>query len=122
MIKIDTRNIENLLLPGGDGPKTQADYDTKLDGLAQTILGAGVDAVAVQEIGQPEPFDDLVSRLGEGRSGMLSTLPNMHRGFRVGVLSKLPMRRVTDDDDLAAGLTRLLADDTGTVTPGIWRP
>ncbi|HEY3411039.1 MAG TPA: endonuclease/exonuclease/phosphatase family protein, partial [Propionicimonas sp.] len=121
MVRIATWNVENLFLPGGDGPKTQADYDTKLDGLAQTILRAGVDAIAVQEIGQPESFDDLVTRLGAGWSGLLSTLPDVHRGIRVGVISKLPISRVADDTDLAAGLPPLQLDDTGTVTTRMGR-
>jgi endonuclease/exonuclease/phosphatase family metal-dependent hydrolase len=121
MVRIGTWNVENLFLPGGDGPKTQTDYDTKLDGLTQTILGAGVDAVAVQEVGQPEPFDDLVSRLGEGWSGVLSTFPDVRRGIRVGVISKLPITRVADDADLVAGLPPLHVDDTGTVATRMGR-
>jgi endonuclease/exonuclease/phosphatase family metal-dependent hydrolase len=121
MVRIATWNVENLFLPGGDGPKTQADYDTKLDGLTQTILGAKVDAVAVQEIGQPEPFQDLVSRLGVGWAGVLSMLPDVHRGIRVGVISKLPISRVADDADLAEGLPPLQVDDTGTVTTRMGR-
>jgi endonuclease/exonuclease/phosphatase family metal-dependent hydrolase len=115
VITIATWNLQNLFPPGGDGPKTPQDYATKLDGLARTIADAGVDAVAVQEVGAPGPFDDLVAALGAGWTGILSTQPDARRGIRVGVLSRLPALRSSDDVRLRAGLPPLYVDDTRNV-------
>jgi endonuclease/exonuclease/phosphatase family metal-dependent hydrolase len=121
MISIGTWNLQNLFPPGGDGPKTAQDYDTKLAGLAATILASGVHAVAVQEVGAPEPFEDLRSRLGRGWTGILSALPDPRRGIRVGVLARIAVTHVADDADLVPGLPPLYIDDTRTVVTRMGR-
>jgi endonuclease/exonuclease/phosphatase family metal-dependent hydrolase len=121
VITIATWNVQNLFPPGADGPKTPADYASKVAGLASTIRGADVDAVAVQEVGAPEPFDDLVNALGDGWTGVLSTQPDARRGIRVGVLSRLPAVRVSDDVALRPGLPPLYVDDTRSVLTRLGR-
>ena len=52
MAIIATWNLENLFRPGGDfGPKTNAVYDAKLDGLARVIDAIVPDVLAVEEVG-----------------------------------------------------------------------
>lgn len=115
MISIATWNVQNLFLPGGDdGPRTPEDYAAKIDGLAATISAAQVDVVGVQEVGSPQAFDDLRARLGGTWTGVLSTQPG-RREIRVGVLSRLPAVRVSDDVRLRAGLPPLYVDDTRDV-------
>jgi endonuclease/exonuclease/phosphatase family metal-dependent hydrolase len=96
--KIMTWNLENLYRAGSEfGPDTQLEYEKKLDTLAEVILKLDPDVLAVQEVGNPNAFDDLVSRLG-GRypHRQLSTNPDP-RGIRVGFLSKL---EIEDSDEV----------------------
>jgi endonuclease/exonuclease/phosphatase family metal-dependent hydrolase len=112
VITIATWNVQNLFLPGGDGPRTPEAYRTKLDGLAATVRDAGVEAVAVQEVGDATAFEDLRATLGADWTGILSTQPDVRRGIRVGVLSRLPAVRRSDDVRLREGLPPLYTDDT----------
>jgi len=89
-LTVTTWNLENLFRAGHEfGPRTQEEYEIKLQSLAQTILTLDPDVLAVQEAGGAEPFSDLLAML-EGRYPhfQLSTLPDS-RGIRVGFLSKL---------------------------------
>src|SRR5262249_36562517 len=44
-------NVENLFRPGGDfGPRDDEGYQQKIRGLADTISGAAVDVLAVEEV------------------------------------------------------------------------
>jgi len=114
MLTVATWNLQNLFLPGADGPKTQAEYDTKVAGLAATIHGAAVDVVAVQEVGEPQAFEDLRAALGDPWTGVLSAFPD-GRGIRVGVLSRIGVGHVADDVDLDPALPPLYVDDTRNV-------
>lgn len=65
--KVMTWNLENLYRAGTKfGPDTQLEYEKKLDTLAEVILRLNPDVLAVQEVGNPDAFDDLVKKL-EGR-------------------------------------------------------
>ncbi|MFN0282018.1 MAG: endonuclease/exonuclease/phosphatase family protein [Kineosporiaceae bacterium] len=121
MVSIATWNVQNLFPPGGDGPKTPEDYATKVAGLAATIRDAGVDVVAVQEVGAPGPFEDLRVALGPEWTGILSTQPDARRGIRVGVLSRLPAVRLSDDVRLRAGLPPLYTDDSRNIATRLGR-
>jgi thiamine phosphate synthase YjbQ (UPF0047 family) len=64
VFKVMTWNVENLFRPGADGgPDTQAVYQAKLHGLAETINSQAPDALSVQEIGDPAALADLVALL-----------------------------------------------------------
>ncbi len=121
MITVATWNVQNLFPPGGEGPKTPEEYAAKVTGLARTVLDAGVDVVAVQEVGAPGPFEDLRVALGAQWSGILSAQPDARRGIRVGVLSRLPAVRVSDDVRLRSGLPPLYVDDTRAVMTRLGR-
>jgi len=106
---VTTWNLENLFRNGHEfGPRTAEEYAAKLDSLAQTILSLDPDVLAVQEIGGPEPFADLLALL-ESRypHALLSTDPDP-RGIRVGFVSKLA---IESSQDIAAfpqnGLTKV---------------
>src|SRR5689334_11143273 len=74
MTVIGSWNLENLFRPGGPfGPKDEATYEAKVHGLAATIRSVGVDALAVQEVGDPRALSDLVSELGTGWSAVTAT-------------------------------------------------
>ncbi|MFJ9782614.1 endonuclease/exonuclease/phosphatase family protein [Amycolatopsis sp. NPDC101161] len=104
MITIGTWNLENLFRPGGDGPRTPADYDAKIEALRATITGINPDVLAVQEVGDPEALTDLAKALD---GNLRPTLSQLHdaRGIRVGFLSRHPLTVVDDTitlpDDLA---------------------
>ncbi|MEP9384015.1 endonuclease/exonuclease/phosphatase family protein [Nocardioides cheoyonin] len=95
MVTIGTWNLENLYRPGGDGPTTQEAYDAKLATLVDTIKAHAPDVLAVQEVGQPAAFTDLLEALGAGWNGVLSGHPDA-RGIRVGFLSRVAASATTD--------------------------
>jgi len=64
VLKVMTWNVENLFRPGTEfGPKSQATFDAKLQGLASMINGQAPDAVGLQEIGERDILDDLLPLL-----------------------------------------------------------
>jgi endonuclease/exonuclease/phosphatase family metal-dependent hydrolase len=89
-LTVTTWNLENLFRSGHEfGPRTEEEYETKLQSLARTILTLDPDVLAVQEVGGADPFSDLLAMLeGSYPHFHLSTLPDS-RGIRVGFLSKL---------------------------------
>ncbi len=90
-------NLENLFRPGGSsGPKAEADFTQKLDTLATAISSLDPDVLAMQEVGQPDAFADLIQKLdGRYAHAQLSSQPDA-RGIRVGFLSKLPIQESED--------------------------
>ncbi|MGA7954040.1 MAG: endonuclease/exonuclease/phosphatase family protein [Gloeobacterales cyanobacterium] len=91
--QIMTWNIENLFQFGDEGgPKTEAEYQQKLESLASVILMLAPDVLALQEIGSLEAFNDLVDLLQNNYPHFqISTHPDP-RGIRVGFLSKLSIK------------------------------
>jgi hypothetical protein len=88
--KVMTWNVENLFHFGsGFGAKTQEDYTQKLLSLAKVILHLDPHVLAIQEIGDVEALEELVTLL-EGRypHTLASEFPDP-RGIRVGFISKL---------------------------------
>lgn len=62
--KVMTWNVENLYRANNEfGPKSQKEYEQKLRNLADIILRLDPDVLAVQEIGEPEAFAELVEML-----------------------------------------------------------
>lgn len=91
--RVMTWNVENLFRAGTEsGPKTEAEYQQKLQSLATVILALAPDVLALQEIGSPEAFNDLIDLLQNNYpNAQLSTRPD-DRGIRVGFLSKLAIK------------------------------
>jgi endonuclease/exonuclease/phosphatase family metal-dependent hydrolase len=111
-LKVMTWNVENLFQAGTDaGPTTEADYQAKLTTLADTITKLNPDILAVQEIGSPEAFQDLMNKLGAAYPfGHLSKEPD-GRGIRVGFLSKLKLHSPTDIVTFAPNPTLSLREE-----------
>jgi endonuclease/exonuclease/phosphatase family metal-dependent hydrolase len=95
--KVMTWNLENLYRPNSQfGPKTQDEFEQKLDCLTKIILDLDADVLAVQEVGSKDAFKDLVDRLqGRYPHTKLSAKPDS-RGIRVGFLSKLAIEESED--------------------------
>jgi endonuclease/exonuclease/phosphatase family metal-dependent hydrolase len=95
--KVMTWNIENLFQFGDQGgPKTDDQYQQKLQSLAAVILKLDPDVVALQEIGSPPALDDLVALLQNNYPHLqLSNHPDP-RGIRVGFISKLAITAQED--------------------------
>jgi hypothetical protein len=65
VIRIGTWNLENLFKPPSEfGPKTDAEYDAKLDALAAAITRMDPHVLAVQEVGDPVALQELADRVG----------------------------------------------------------
>ncbi|MGV9366038.1 endonuclease/exonuclease/phosphatase family protein [Amycolatopsis sp. NPDC003731] len=110
MISIGTWNLENLFRPGGDGPKTPADYAAKIEALRATIAGINPDVLAVQEVGDPEALNELADALGEPWKATVSAHYDQ-RGIRVGFLSRHTLTPVGDDITLPEALAPIQVAD-----------
>ena len=107
-----TWNVENLFPPGYPiSPQhviTQAEYDAKLDYVAQTIGTLAPDVLALQEIGSrteadTQSFADLQGRVqAQYPFGVLSNYPD-GRGIRVAFLSRLPIQHPQELVSFAPG-------------------
>jgi len=111
--KVMTWNVENLFRPGApSGPRTQAIYDEKLDGLAAVINAEAPHALGLQEIGDPDALDDLEQRL----NGTWHRRVSQHedgRDIRVAWLTPLD---ITDSEEIFAfpqPLQPVQSDDIG---------
>jgi endonuclease/exonuclease/phosphatase family metal-dependent hydrolase len=113
MFKVMTWNLENLFLPGtASGPKTQALYDAKLQGLASKINAQSPDALSVQEIGDPAALDDLVGLLNGTWHRAVSSHPD-HRGIRVAWLSPRTIEASEEVTAYPPSLLPVQSNDTG---------
>ena len=122
MTRIATWNLENLFRPGGGSgaPTSEAAYTAKLTALAGTIGRLDPDVLAVQEVGDPAALQDLVDRLpGSWHSGVAD--PD-GRGIRVGVVSKLALKRLELVRAFPAKVAPVQVDDTGKTITQIGRP
>ncbi len=121
MFKLMTWNVENLFRPGAAfGPKSQAVYQAKLQGLASTINDQAPDVLALQEIGDPNALDDLANAVGGTWHPRLSDKPD-GRGIRVAWLSR---RSITTSEDVKvfpAPLRPVQADDDGATQDAMGR-
>lgn len=104
IFKVMTWNVENLFLSGTEfGPKTAAEYQDKLQSLADTILKIDPDVLGLQEIGDIEALNDLNSLLqGRYPHNYVSSSPD-RRGIRVGFLSKLAIEEGEEITDFPKG-------------------
>ncbi|MDV3002705.1 MAG: hypothetical protein N5P05_004360 (plasmid) [Chroococcopsis gigantea SAG 12.99] len=89
--KVMTWNVENLFSPRQSDDNAILQYEEKLKTLVEVINRLDADIVGVQEVGDPEAFNDLQNRLdGLYPHQKLSLAPDS-RGIRVGFLSKLAL-------------------------------
>ncbi|GID96359.1 endonuclease/exonuclease/phosphatase family protein [Amorphoplanes digitatis] len=119
MITVGTWNLENLFWPDAEfGPDDKAVYDGKLAALAATINAAAPDVLGLQEVGQPEALADLVALLDGDWHAELSTHFEPHRPIRVAVISRHPLRVVTDTATFAPLLRPVQGGDDPQKTVG----
>ncbi|POM23487.1 Endonuclease/Exonuclease/phosphatase family protein [Actinomadura rubteroloni] len=115
MTTIGTWNLENLFRPGGDfGPSDEAAYKAKVKDLAATITASGVDALAVEEVGDPDALADVAARLDGDWHHVTSAGFEPGHPIRVGFLSRLPLEVVADRSAFPDELTPIQAGDDGT--------
>ncbi|HKP90624.1 MAG TPA: endonuclease/exonuclease/phosphatase family protein [Thermoleophilaceae bacterium] len=108
-----TWNVENLFRPGAPaGLPSQAVFEQKLDGLAAVIESQSPDALAVQEIGDPDALDDLIARLTGTWHQRVSSHPD-RRGIRVAWLTRAPISAPEDITDFPPPLGPVQSDDQG---------
>jgi predicted extracellular nuclease len=94
-IRIGTWNLENLFKPPSPyAPETQAEYDAKLDALAETITRMDPHVLAVQEVGDPAALDDVAGRIG-GSWHIETAAPEVgtDHAIRVGILSRVKLHQ-----------------------------
>ncbi|WP_211232881.1 endonuclease/exonuclease/phosphatase family protein [Solirubrobacter soli] len=120
-LTIATWNLENLFLPGTEsGPPDQATYDKKLASLAKLIDEIAPDVLAVQEVGDEQAFEDLLSVLtGDYRSRLSPDADD--RGIRVGFLAKHDFEDVERIRAFPAGTDPVRLEDDGTTTTEMGR-
>lgn len=114
MVRIGTWNVENLFTPGAGtdyGPSERGVFAEKITGLAATITDAGMDVVAVQEVGDEDAFAALIEALGSGWVGELSTRFATPHTIRNGILTRLPIEEVSEHDAIPAELQGVPVDD-----------
>ncbi|MDN3359599.1 endonuclease/exonuclease/phosphatase family protein [Actinomadura sp. DC4] len=117
MTVVGTWNLENLFRPGADfGPASQAVYAEKLRGLAATIDEAGVDVLAVQEVGDPDALTDLIGLLRGDWQHVTSEHFEKAHPIRVGFISRFPLEILADTAAFPVELSGTQSDDAGTLT------
>src|SRR5258705_8274243 len=108
VIRIGTWNLENLFKPPNPfAPKTEEEYQAKLDALASALTRMDPHVLAVQEVGDPVALGELADRVG-GTWHIDTAAPETGtaHAIRVGVLSRLPL---TTFDPVAAFPDKLRA-------------
>src|SRR5262245_41598255 len=115
MFKVMTWNVENLFKPGqASGPTDQAVYDAKLQGLAAVINAQNPDALALQEIGNPDALDDLVQQLNGTWHRRVSQHPDQEpHPIRVAWLARRPITNGEDVFQFPPHLQPVQIDDKG---------
>lgn len=121
-MRVGTWNVENLFAPGaGYGPSEQGVFTEKIAGLAATITYAGLDVVAVQEVGDEDAFAALIDALGSGWAGELSSRFATPHTIRNGILSRLPLETVSEHDAIPDELQGVPVDDNQTALTAMGR-
>ncbi|MGI5146832.1 endonuclease/exonuclease/phosphatase family protein [Plantactinospora sp. CA-294935] len=117
-----TWNVENLFRPGDEfGPDTAATYQAKIEALALTINSAGPTLVGLQEVGDPDALEDLVTALNGDWHTVTSGHFDIRHPIRVAVISRLPLEVAADVAAFPADLAPVHADDTGTPVTAMGR-
>lgn len=110
--RVMTWNLENLFQVGKGGPKTEPEYQEKLQSLAKVIRELNPDVLAMQEVGSEEALSDLLALLSDYPYQQLSIHPDI-RGIRVGFISKLEIKEHEDIIDFPdAGLPKVPGIDS----------
>jgi len=120
-MRVASWNLENLYLAGTEfGPRSETDFDAKVEALAAVIAFARPDVLAVHEVGDPAALDELVSALPGSWHVTLSGHPDP-RGIRVGFLSREAPGNVEHIVAFPSELAPLQASDDGAITTQVGR-
>ncbi len=121
-MRIGTWNLENLFRPSvtDAAPTTAGAYEAKLAALAATITALDPDALAVQEVGDPDALQDLLDLLDGSWAAEVAGPDG--RGIRVGCISRLPLSVVAQVTSFPAGLQPVQVGDHGETMDAMGRP
>jgi endonuclease/exonuclease/phosphatase family metal-dependent hydrolase len=86
--KLLTFNVHNLGRVDNADDRT---YRAKIDYLADVLARLDPDVAVIDEVREPESFDELADRLGTYTYRFLGDAPPANRKIQTGILSKLPM-------------------------------
>jgi endonuclease/exonuclease/phosphatase family metal-dependent hydrolase len=118
MLTAMTWNVENFFVPE---PADADAYQEKVGQLAAVISAAAPDLVGLQEVGDPESFDALLTALGRGWSGVLATHFDPEHAIRVGWLTTGELTDVEEVVDLPEALRPVKVEDDGTTISQLGR-
>jgi len=93
VVRIGTWNLENLFKPPSPfAPKTEAEYDAKLDTLAEAITRMDQHVLVVQEVGDPTALQELADRVGgTWHIETAAPEPDTPHVIRVGIMSRVAL-------------------------------
>lgn len=86
--KLVTFNVHNLGRADNADDRT---YRAKLEFLADVLRRLDPDVAVIDEVREPESFDELADRLGEHPYRFLGDAPPVNRKIQTGILSRLPI-------------------------------
>jgi endonuclease/exonuclease/phosphatase family metal-dependent hydrolase len=86
--KLLTFNVHNLGRADNSGSRT---YQAKIAYLADVLGRLDADVAVIDEVREPESFDELADRLGTYAHRFLGDAPPANRRIQIGILSKLPI-------------------------------
>jgi aldo/keto reductase family protein/endonuclease/exonuclease/phosphatase family protein len=118
VLTLMTWNVENFFAPQ---PADRAAYDARLAELAEVIRTAAPDLLALQEVGDEQPFEALRNKLVAGWTGVLSTHFETPHTIRVGWLSPGDLSDVEEVVHLPAALSPVEVADDGTTLARLGR-
>jgi endonuclease/exonuclease/phosphatase family metal-dependent hydrolase len=85
---ICTFNVHNL---GRADNQNSSTYESKLDYLCRVLERVNPDCAVIDEVREPESFDELADRLGTFTHRVLADAPDRTRRIQVGLLSRPPV-------------------------------
>ena len=86
--KLLTFNVHNLGRADNSDDRT---YRSKMDYLVDVLCRLNPDVAVIDEVREPESFDELADRLGTYPHRFLGDAPPANRKIQIGLLSRLPM-------------------------------
>ena len=86
--KLLTFNVHNLGRADNSDDRT---YRAKIDYLADVLMRLAPDVAVIDEVREPESFDELADRLGAYPYRFLADAPPANRRIQTGILSRFPI-------------------------------
>ena len=86
--KLLTFNVHNLGRADNSDDRT---YRAKIDYLADVLTRLAPDVAVIDEVREPESFDELADRLGAYPYRFLGDAPPVNRRIQIGIISRFPI-------------------------------